>query len=300
MAGELKITGYSAYLHPLDEGRLLGVGREATEDGRVTGAKVTLFDVSDPADPPAVDTWELADGLHGCGVRPPGLPLLGPRAGRGAAHAGLVEQLRGRHRPQDRRRGARGGPHRARARRDPGRLRLPPGRVRQGRRDGRPGLRIRRPGRLRRQLLLRGVPRRPGPRHAGRLRPGRGRDRRRRAPRDLLAQLLRAGADHPVAGDRGQLCGRCRGSACRPMPSTGSRSLGRCAWGERCFRLSRRPRAGRGGVRAERASSQVPWARRHGCAWPLPWPFWRTGGGGEAAPGESGACCVSGGRACCR
>ncbi|MFH1331325.1 MAG: beta-propeller domain-containing protein [Actinomycetota bacterium] len=62
VSGELKITGYSAYLHPLDEGRLLGVGREATEDGRVTGAKVTLFDVSDPANPRAIDSWQLADG----------------------------------------------------------------------------------------------------------------------------------------------------------------------------------------------------------------------------------------------
>lgn len=62
VSGELKITGYSAYLHPLGEGRLLGVGREATEDGRVTGAKVTLFDVSDPSNPRAVDSWALADG----------------------------------------------------------------------------------------------------------------------------------------------------------------------------------------------------------------------------------------------
>ena len=117
--------------------------------------------------------------VHRRGVRPPGLPLLGAGADRGAAHAGLVEQLRGRHRPQDRRRRARGGPHRPRTRRDSGYLRLPAGRGRQGRRDGRPGLRVRRPGRVRRQLLLRGLPRRPGARHAGRLRTGRGRDRRR-------------------------------------------------------------------------------------------------------------------------
>ncbi|MBM3696044.1 MAG: hypothetical protein FJW79_08955 [Actinobacteria bacterium] len=62
VVSELKITGYSAYLHPLGEGRLLGVGREATEEGQVTGSKVTLFDVSDPASPRAVDTWTLADG----------------------------------------------------------------------------------------------------------------------------------------------------------------------------------------------------------------------------------------------
>ena len=62
MASELEITGYSAYLHPLGEGRLLGVGREATAEGQVTGAKVTLFDVSDPANPQAIDSWDLADG----------------------------------------------------------------------------------------------------------------------------------------------------------------------------------------------------------------------------------------------
>ena len=62
VTGELKISGYSAYLHPLGEGRLLGVGREATEEGWVTAAKATLFDVSDPGAPRAVDTWALPDG----------------------------------------------------------------------------------------------------------------------------------------------------------------------------------------------------------------------------------------------
>jgi uncharacterized secreted protein with C-terminal beta-propeller domain len=62
VSGELKIPGYSAYLHPLGEGRLLGVGRDATGDGRITGAKVSLFDVSDPADPREVDTWTLPGG----------------------------------------------------------------------------------------------------------------------------------------------------------------------------------------------------------------------------------------------
>ena len=60
--GELKITGYSAYLHPVGENLLLGVGREATDTGRVTGAKVSLFDVSDPADPRTLDTLVLEGG----------------------------------------------------------------------------------------------------------------------------------------------------------------------------------------------------------------------------------------------
>lgn len=45
VAGELKITGYSAYLHPVGAGRLLGVGQEATPDGRTTGTQVSLFAV---------------------------------------------------------------------------------------------------------------------------------------------------------------------------------------------------------------------------------------------------------------
>ena len=44
--GELKITGYSAYLHPTAEGRLLGVGREADAKGRPLGAQISLFDVT--------------------------------------------------------------------------------------------------------------------------------------------------------------------------------------------------------------------------------------------------------------
>lgn len=53
-AGELQITGFSDYLFPLDNGLLLGVGKEADERGRVTGVKVSLFDVADPAQPKSV------------------------------------------------------------------------------------------------------------------------------------------------------------------------------------------------------------------------------------------------------
>jgi uncharacterized secreted protein with C-terminal beta-propeller domain len=51
VTGELKITGYSAYLHPAGDGRLIGVGQEASDQGRVQGTQVSLFDVSDPARP---------------------------------------------------------------------------------------------------------------------------------------------------------------------------------------------------------------------------------------------------------
>ena len=55
--GELKITGYSGQLHPLGPDHILGIGQEATNDGRTTGAKITLFDVSNLANPVDVDTW---------------------------------------------------------------------------------------------------------------------------------------------------------------------------------------------------------------------------------------------------
>ena len=49
--GELKINGYSAYLHPIGEDLLLGVGQDATVEGRILGTQVSVFDVSDPTDP---------------------------------------------------------------------------------------------------------------------------------------------------------------------------------------------------------------------------------------------------------
>jgi hypothetical protein len=45
--GELKIPGYSAYLHPVGDDHLLGVGQDADLDGTVTGLQISLFDVSD-------------------------------------------------------------------------------------------------------------------------------------------------------------------------------------------------------------------------------------------------------------
>ena len=49
--GELKIRGYSAYLHPLGGGLLLGVGQDATDAGVELGTQLSLFDVSDPSRP---------------------------------------------------------------------------------------------------------------------------------------------------------------------------------------------------------------------------------------------------------
>jgi uncharacterized secreted protein with C-terminal beta-propeller domain len=56
VAGELKIPGYSAYLHPTDDGRLFGVGEDVDpKRGFPLGAQMSLFDVSDPAKPSRID-----------------------------------------------------------------------------------------------------------------------------------------------------------------------------------------------------------------------------------------------------
>jgi uncharacterized secreted protein with C-terminal beta-propeller domain len=61
--GELKVPGYSAYLHPVGDGLLLGVGQDADPStGRVSGAQVSLFDVSDPAAPARLSTAPLGGG----------------------------------------------------------------------------------------------------------------------------------------------------------------------------------------------------------------------------------------------
>jgi Beta propeller domain len=51
VAGTLELTGYSAHLQPVGEGRLVGIGQEADARGAVRGSQVSLFDVSDPAAP---------------------------------------------------------------------------------------------------------------------------------------------------------------------------------------------------------------------------------------------------------
>jgi len=59
--GELKIPGYSAYLHPIGEGLMMGVGQDATDEGMVLGTQVSTFDVSDLSDPVRLDTHTLGE-----------------------------------------------------------------------------------------------------------------------------------------------------------------------------------------------------------------------------------------------
>ncbi len=60
--GELHIPGYSGYLHPYGEDRLIGIGRDGTEEGQVLGTQISLFDVSDLDAPTRVSTYTLPYG----------------------------------------------------------------------------------------------------------------------------------------------------------------------------------------------------------------------------------------------
>lgn len=44
---ELKVTGYSSFMHKWDDEYMLGFGPEASSDGRISGLKVSMFDISD-------------------------------------------------------------------------------------------------------------------------------------------------------------------------------------------------------------------------------------------------------------
>ena len=60
--GELKVPGFSTYLHPIGDGLLLGIGQDATKDGQVTGMQVSVFDVSDLTQPALRDRLPLGQG----------------------------------------------------------------------------------------------------------------------------------------------------------------------------------------------------------------------------------------------
>ena len=61
VVGEVTLPGFSQYLQPIDATHLIGIGVEATDDGRVTGLGISLFDVSDPAHPAVVDRYTPGD-----------------------------------------------------------------------------------------------------------------------------------------------------------------------------------------------------------------------------------------------
>src|SRR3989344_1922729 len=71
--GELKIPGYSDYLHPYDENHIIGIGKEAvdaSEEDRFgrnldfawyQGIKISLFDVTDVENPKEISKFNIGD-----------------------------------------------------------------------------------------------------------------------------------------------------------------------------------------------------------------------------------------------
>ena len=66
--GELKIPGYSDYLHPYDANHIIGIGKEAVDAGDnnrdfawYQGVKLSLFDVSDVNNPKEISKFNIGD-----------------------------------------------------------------------------------------------------------------------------------------------------------------------------------------------------------------------------------------------
>lgn len=60
--GELKIPGFSEYLHPYGGGQLLGLGMDVDEEGVTTeGVKLSMFDISDPGNVTEASKYVLED-----------------------------------------------------------------------------------------------------------------------------------------------------------------------------------------------------------------------------------------------
>ena len=62
--GQLKIPGFSDYLHPYDETHIIGFGKDTEEDGDLVkekGFKMALFDVSDVSNPKELYSVKIGD-----------------------------------------------------------------------------------------------------------------------------------------------------------------------------------------------------------------------------------------------
>ena len=61
VVGELSIPGFSTYLHPIDDNRILSIGRDADENGASLGLQFQLFDISDLSNPILADKIQIGD-----------------------------------------------------------------------------------------------------------------------------------------------------------------------------------------------------------------------------------------------
>lgn len=62
LEGELKINGFSSYIHPLGANHLLTIGQDADSDGRITGVHLQIFDVTDMKNPTRTAQHKISTG----------------------------------------------------------------------------------------------------------------------------------------------------------------------------------------------------------------------------------------------
>jgi hypothetical protein len=62
VAGDLLLSGYSAYLDPIDATHLIGIGQATNALGQIQGTQISLFDVSDLAAPTRLAVYHLQFG----------------------------------------------------------------------------------------------------------------------------------------------------------------------------------------------------------------------------------------------
>ena len=64
ITGELKIPGYSTYIHPIADGYLVGIGYDGTDENvKSDTVKVSVFDVRDKTNPKETDTFVIKDAF---------------------------------------------------------------------------------------------------------------------------------------------------------------------------------------------------------------------------------------------
>jgi uncharacterized secreted protein with C-terminal beta-propeller domain len=87
VVGELKIPGYSGYLHPIGKNLLLGVGQSGLDSSNPStptprgqiGVQFSLFDISDPASPRRIDTQTYGGGTAAAEFDPKAFLYWQPR-----------------------------------------------------------------------------------------------------------------------------------------------------------------------------------------------------------------------------
>jgi hypothetical protein len=80
VVGELQLSGYSAYLDPIDASHLIGIGQATNAYGHIEGTQISLFDTSDLAAPVRTAVFRLPFGHSEAEIDPHAL-LYWPTTG---------------------------------------------------------------------------------------------------------------------------------------------------------------------------------------------------------------------------